>query len=427
MPSAGRDRSPVTPGNRTLSTTSGSRCRRPSRTARGRCSPLPRLPATSARSTCSSLPLAACSSWRSRATRARRPTTGPPGSSATAARQGRSTTRCTSPTRRRRSSGPAGAGRAELNPRNPLHIPRVEAAVFLSAENLECRSMSSSASVSTAATARRSRPACRASGRLPQPAAGQREEPRHPRRLSKQLASSCTPSASPGCTRSAGSAPMSSTSSRSTPARPGRTTWRATLAAERPPRRVRVFLTEQGATEDERRSTQRAAHREYLALQGISHDGIVRAEQYSEELLAGPAVVFRHGTNWQRLDHFIARPPGDLPLDTRLEMIRQLAEALDHAHRRHLYHRALAARCVFVEHGRPLPRLRSRTGRSPPARRHEHSTRGPALRHSSSPMAPRPCSSTSSAPPALTWRRSSPAATRPPGCSTSSASARSAT
>src|SRR6201996_1346128 len=71
------------------------------------------------------------------------------------------------------------------------------------------------------------------------------------------------------------------------------------------PRRVRVFLTERTATDEERKSVQRAAHREYLALQGISHDGIVRAEQYSDELLTGPAVVFRHGMNWQRLDHFI--------------------------------------------------------------------------------------------------------------------------
>jgi len=49
------------------------------------------------------------------------------------------------------------------------------------------------------------------------------------------------------------------------------------------PRRVRVFLGEQGKTDEERKSTQRAARREYLALQGISHDGIVRAEQYSDE------------------------------------------------------------------------------------------------------------------------------------------------
>jgi serine/threonine protein kinase len=123
------------------------------------------------------------------------------------------------------------------------------------------------------------------------------------------------------------------------------------------PRRVRVYLTERTATDDERRSTQRAARREYLALQGISHDGIVRAEQYSDELLAGPAVVFLHGRDWQRLDHFMATHE-TLELETRLEMIRQLAEALDHAHRRHLYHRALAARCVYVELDGRYPRLR---------------------------------------------------------------------
>jgi serine/threonine protein kinase len=123
------------------------------------------------------------------------------------------------------------------------------------------------------------------------------------------------------------------------------------------PRRVRIFLTERTATDEDRKSVQRAAHREYLALQGISHDGIVRAEAYSEELLAGPAVVFRHGANWQRLDHFISGHP-DLELDTRLQMIRQLAEALDHAHRRHLYHRSLAPRSVYVELDGRYPRLR---------------------------------------------------------------------
>jgi serine/threonine protein kinase len=124
------------------------------------------------------------------------------------------------------------------------------------------------------------------------------------------------------------------------------------------PRRVRVYLSEQRATEQERESTRRAARREYLALQGISHDGIVRAEQYSDELLAGPAVVFRHGRDWQRLDQFMAAHGSELALETRLEMIRQLAEALDHAHRRHLYHRALASRCVYVEMDGRYPRLR---------------------------------------------------------------------
>lgn len=101
-----------------------------------------------------------------------------------------------------------------------------------------------------------------------------------------------------------------------------------------------------------------AAHREYMALQGISHEGIVRADDYGNELLARPAVVFRHGRNWQRLDHFMASTPReDLPIETRVEMVRELAEALDHAHRRRLHHRALAPRSVYVEMDGKYPRL----------------------------------------------------------------------
>ena len=124
------------------------------------------------------------------------------------------------------------------------------------------------------------------------------------------------------------------------------------------PRRVRIYLSELGATTADRESTRRAARREYLALQGISHDGIAAAEQYSDEHEGGPAVVFRHGRDWQRLDQFIAEHGVDLAVDTRVEMVRELAEALDHAHRRHLYHRALAARCVYVEMDGRYPRLR---------------------------------------------------------------------
>ena len=124
------------------------------------------------------------------------------------------------------------------------------------------------------------------------------------------------------------------------------------------PRRIRIYLSELKATKQEQESTRRAARREYMALQGISHDGIIRAEQYSDEHQAGPAIVFQHGRQWQRLDHFLASHDKDLPVDTRVEMIRQLAEALDHAHRRHLYHRALAARCVYVELDGRYPRLR---------------------------------------------------------------------
>jgi serine/threonine protein kinase len=124
------------------------------------------------------------------------------------------------------------------------------------------------------------------------------------------------------------------------------------------PRRVRIYLSDRDAPREQREWARRAARREYLALQGISHDGIVRAEQFSDEHDAGPAIIFRHGRDWQRLDYFMAESGARLPVETRVEMVRQLAEALDHAHRRHLYHRALAARSVYVELDGYYPRLR---------------------------------------------------------------------
>jgi serine/threonine protein kinase len=130
-----------------------------------------------------------------------------------------------------------------------------------------------------------------------------------------------------------------------------------TSLPDQPPRRVRVYLSEQHATDTERENVRRAARREYLALFGINHEGIVKAETYSDELITGPAVVFEHSERWQRLDHFMTGN-ANLEIETRLDMIRQLAEALDHAHRRHLFHRALAARCVYVDPNKGYPVLR---------------------------------------------------------------------
>jgi serine/threonine protein kinase len=123
-------------------------------------------------------------------------------------------------------------------------------------------------------------------------------------------------------------------------------------------RRIRIYLSELHAPKSERDSARRAARREYLALQGISHEGIVQAEQFSDEHEAGPSIIFRHGSDWRRLDHFMAEHGASLAVETRIEMVRQLAEALDHAHRRHLYHRAMAARSVYVELDGRYPRLR---------------------------------------------------------------------
>ncbi|OOC54288.1 serine/threonine protein kinase [Nocardiopsis sinuspersici] len=122
--------------------------------------------------------------------------------------------------------------------------------------------------------------------------------------------------------------------------------------------RVRVYHYGEAPGEDERRSVERAAKREYMSLEGISHEGIVKAEYFDVLENLGPAIAFRHPSSWQRLDHFMAERGADLDIDTRLEMVRQLAEAVNHAHRNRLFHRALAARSVWVEMDGSYPRLR---------------------------------------------------------------------
>jgi serine/threonine protein kinase len=113
--------------------------------------------------------------------------------------------------------------------------------------------------------------------------------------------------------------------------------------------RVRVYLVDHTAPETIRLSVDRAARREYQVLQGINHRGIAEAVQICEHQ-GGPAILFRHRHDDLRLDSYLdvhADSPSLTP-EVRLDMVRQLAEAVRYAHNRSLYHRALAARSVYV-------------------------------------------------------------------------------
>ncbi|GAA3377565.1 BREX system serine/threonine kinase PglW [Streptomyces sannanensis] len=111
--------------------------------------------------------------------------------------------------------------------------------------------------------------------------------------------------------------------------------------------RVRIYLVSQGATDVARKTTERAARREYQVLQGITHRGIVDAVEFREHE-AGPAILFRHRQTDLRLDQYLDTYGSKLTAELRLDMVRQLAEAVRYAHNRSLYHRALAARSVYV-------------------------------------------------------------------------------
>ncbi|WP_258382419.1 BREX system serine/threonine kinase PglW [Streptomyces sp. NTH33] len=124
--------------------------------------------------------------------------------------------------------------------------------------------------------------------------------------------------------------------------------------------RVRIYLAGQAASDEQRAKVDRAARREYQVLQGINHRGIVQAVQIREHQ-GGPAILFRHRESDLRLDAYLDAYGGQLTPLLRLDLVRQLAEAVRYAHHRSLYHRALAARSVYVsareDGGEPVLRI----------------------------------------------------------------------
>ena len=124
-------------------------------------------------------------------------------------------------------------------------------------------------------------------------------------------------------------------------------------------RRIRVYLVGAATTREEEQRLQREAEREVRLLEGLHHDGIaavtdlVRADR-------GPAVLLDRVLGEEPLDRWAAEHLTELDLLQRVELIRQLGEALAHAHSRRVTHRALTPRSVLVRPPRvpgALPQL----------------------------------------------------------------------
>jgi serine/threonine protein kinase len=112
-------------------------------------------------------------------------------------------------------------------------------------------------------------------------------------------------------------------------------------------RRVRVYLAGAATTAEEEQRLRRQAEREFRVVQDLRHDGIaqpldlVQAER-------GPALLFERVDGEERLDLWAPGGVESLGLDARIELVRQLGEAIAHAHSRKVTHRALTARSVLV-------------------------------------------------------------------------------
>src|SRR6266542_3444897 len=112
-------------------------------------------------------------------------------------------------------------------------------------------------------------------------------------------------------------------------------------------RRVRVYLAGAATTAEEEQRLRRQAEREFRVVQDLRHDGIaqpldlVQAER-------GPALLFERVDGEERLDLWAPGGVDRLSLDARIELVRQLGEAIAHAHSHKVTHRALTARSVLV-------------------------------------------------------------------------------
>ncbi|GGQ83193.1 protein kinase [Streptomyces asoensis] len=123
--------------------------------------------------------------------------------------------------------------------------------------------------------------------------------------------------------------------------------------------RVRVFLSERGASDDERRSVERAAAREASVLSRFRHPGAVQLKNYLPSgHPAGPAILFDYHPETLRLDDYLVQHGEGLDLQGRLALVRQLAETVRSAHSRRVHHRTLSAHAVHV-----IPRDRGPIGR----------------------------------------------------------------
>lgn len=112
-------------------------------------------------------------------------------------------------------------------------------------------------------------------------------------------------------------------------------------------RRLRLYPLEQNATTEQREAASRAARREFQHLHPLKHPGILGPIDFFEHE-RGPCLLFEYDADAQFLDRWLLDPPAQLDVLDRLTIVRQVAEALAHAHGNGVFHRALCPSAILV-------------------------------------------------------------------------------
>ncbi len=128
---------------------------------------------------------------------------------------------------------------------------------------------------------------------------------------------------------------------------PGWEDWRALHRGTGVHRRIRRWLTTETHTVEEEQHLERAARREFELRGLLNHPNVLLPVdlQFNEY---GPALVFDDDQDRPTLDVWLADEGASLSLDARLRLVRQIAETVDFAHRKQVFHRTLGPSSIRV-------------------------------------------------------------------------------
>src|SRR5690606_555998 len=112
-------------------------------------------------------------------------------------------------------------------------------------------------------------------------------------------------------------------------------------------RRARSYLVPEQTSVERRQQLRRAANREAQLLEDVKgHPNILRISDYVSDAPLGPTVLFDHFEGVP-LDSFL-RQEEVVSFSDRVEPIAQIARALDHCHKKEVYHGSLSPSAVLV-------------------------------------------------------------------------------
>ncbi len=112
--------------------------------------------------------------------------------------------------------------------------------------------------------------------------------------------------------------------------------------------RIRFYLPKSGASSADQHAQNRAVENEFRQLKRLQHDGLQVPEDVVKDPELGIGLVFVQSKDDERLDLWLTDRKNELTLDQQLELVSEIAEIIQYAHRHRVVHRTLNPRAITI-------------------------------------------------------------------------------